>query len=382
MYQRSLIIVVCLVALAGLSSAQNLIAYDPIPDVMEESCVLGPASPWASSRAGIFPVGMRAPLGVLEGGCVVDSQAGVIWYTNGTPLIGALRYPGVRCAGAALPAPPPPISLAGVIPVIHGLAHDAAAGILYATDGGAIAACTVPAGAVTLPLTPIAGLPGILTGLFFDPFTNQLKGVTAAGDVIFIDLATYTVVGILPWAWGLPAAGASATGVALDRSCFMGISSYVAWSDGSVMRFSDGALLPTTLANPRGLSFIASPQVLPSPSCAALPFELTVNQLAVSGVPGLRLFLCGVPAGTPATLFLSLGVIPGGVGLGASGTLWLNLATAFAVPIAPLPSGALAIAPLPGLPLCLQFYAQAVIVCPATGMPVLSNALQVTVSAP
>ena len=216
MSNHTILVFAALAATAGLTAAQSLTVFDGAGVIGEFSgppdptvCFYptGPFLPFPPGPAcgpGLVPVpagGAGAPGGVTydsvfdlimvsDGGLVesytpgglfvdswvmpgpvfglgIDSAAGLLWATDGGALVYAVAIPPVGTCGAPVPFAVPPFPVPGLLgPPLSGIDWDPSSGSLWASDvAGAIYNFT-PAGAAG-PVSPVpfAAIPGPCWGL-------------------------------------------------------------------------------------------------------------------------------------------------------------------------------------------------------------------------
>ncbi len=178
-------------SVAGSAAAQSLVVWDGAGAIVEfsgppDAAVCGyPAGiplafpPAAGCGPGLFPVGPPAP--GMPGGVTYDAATDTIYVSDGV-LVESYTAAGAFIDSFTIPAP------------VFGLGFDSAVGLLWSSDGGALAYAVAPPPVGTCgALVPFAVLPfpvplpvgaGPMSGIDWDPGTGSLLVSTLGGLVV------------------------------------------------------------------------------------------------------------------------------------------------------------------------------------------------------
>ena len=380
---------------ADAPAAQTLVAWDGVGAVVEftgppEPLTCGfPTGPITSvfpnvavGCPAVFPIGPPVP--GMPGGVAYDSTADTVFVSDGG-LIEIYTSGGVFLDSFFSPLP------------VFGLGVDAAAGLLWSTDGGALAyamfipflpACGGPTPLAVPPFpTPFPAAP--LSGIDWDPLSGSLWATDLAGMVHnFLPGGAPGPIAPLPFPVAPGPCWAGPPGllrVACDKGSPFG-PGHLYLSDGFVVSsiLPGGAPAPPTFAFPGPGGAPCFPTAVPSVGIAYAAHAIGYGAgLDPDGLAAPVMAATGSTASpSPTFTFTLASAVPGGVGLlvmnGGVGCPALPLfgVPVYVSPLLPLitfpPVAVSAVgtaalpAPLPaGLPPGLTLFAQWFVVKPA-----------------
>ncbi len=383
-----------LVLSSGPLLAQMLGTYAP-GGLYQDRCVID--TPVALTGDGVcpeppYPMPPRVAAGFPAGAVTANHPGGLILATDGVTDIIRRFHPKTDCPGAPATLPPLPLP-AGYGPAnpVTGMTMDPASLTLYLTDGNVLTAHD-PAAGMAMTGGPWA-IPvlNLVTGLDYDSCTGVIVAVDSLGGVGAFGFGGAALINLsyVPWPHpGVLAAGALATGVAIDRCVAhpcAGVppATYVSWTSGQVIQAATGFVVPGGPAPMAsvGLTYTAVPIRLASPaSCSATPLPARSSYVRAGSAATFK--VCNVPGGVPnAHLAVSLGFLAGG-GLvipPCGERLWVDPAL-FPFPPLPVPVvGGTASTTTGPLPFGVRAYLQWAITHPVTGALELSDANQIEV---
>jgi hypothetical protein len=372
--------------LALAAPAQQLVHRSFAPPVaMSETDVLTPTTPWPDPAPNAFTTKL-APLGggPILGDLTMDNVLGLMWETDGFILqaTNISRY---------APLAPPVAPALSPAPGLTGIALDATAGILYATDGALLFTMTAaPPFAFLAPPAPFA-FPAIappFTGLDYDPGSGLLYACDVGGYVYYFTTAglpsgpnpVFVPPGPMP----------PATDLCARPSIFPGM--FVQFLGLGVVDYTSGLLQPAPATGippgtEGGLAYHAHPAVLPGacPCAPGGPILLSgVNGPTVIPSPSFAFTLAFAPPSSTVLFGLDFGISP--LPMGGGCTFYLPYPPAILAPVPTTPAGTatfpIAVPSLPflfGLPVVTQWGAA----CAAAPSGfVVSDALRSILSTP
>ena len=349
---------VLLLAAAHALEAQNLLSYHPAGAAGSFAFEHPLPSPAFGAGGPAVAVGaIAAPARPFQpppfGSIAVDDTTGVVYTTNGFGSIQRSWYARLGCVPPVAPLAALPIPAA--VGSVLGMAVDPVTKHLFVNNGVTVFRLNPLAGMAivgSFATAPVANL----TDLEFDAaLPGVLRGVTRGGAIVEYAIGGGLLASLAP-SYAAPA-GSMAVGLALDRTSAIGAPHFfVLWSNGQVFNQNSGAVHTAGLVNHCGLTFIASPQNLPSGGAiGGLVPQIRVASLAVPGIVPIE--IGNAPIGTFAAIFLQVGGYGPAMPLGAAGTFWLGGALPPVVVATPAGTGSYAIV-LPGGVVGYSIYAQ------------------------